>query len=118
MSKLTLYHNPRCSKSRAALALLQERGVAFELVEYLQTPPSRKDLEILQRKLGVPPSEWVRRKEDAFQESGLTEESSDAEILDAIAARPILLERPILVRGDRAVIGRPTERLLELLDQK
>ncbi len=118
MSKLTLYHNPRCSKSRAALALLQERGVAFELVEYLQTPPSRKDLEEFQRKLGAPPSEWVRRKEDAFQECGLTEESSDADILDAIVARPILLERPILVRGDRAVIGRPTERLLELLDQK
>ncbi len=118
MSKLTLYHNPRCSKSRAALALLQERGIAFELVEYLETPPSRKDLDELQRKLGVPPSEWVRRKEAAFQESGLTEESPDAEILDAIAARPILLERPILVRGERAVIGRPTERLLELLDQK
>ena len=116
MSELVLYHNPRCSKSRAALALLEERRVAFELVEYLETPLRRKDLESLQRKLGMPPSQWVRSKEEAFREAGLSEQSTEAEILDAIAARPILLERPILVRGERAAIGRPTERLLELLD--
>ncbi len=118
MSELVLYHNPRCSKSRAALALLRERGVAFDLVEYLETPPSRKDLDRLQRKLGLPASDWVRKKEEAFREAGLSVESSDAEILDAIAERPILLERPILVHGERAVVGRPTERLLELLDEK
>ncbi len=117
MSELVLYHNPRCSKSRAALALLQERGVAFELVEYLETPPSREDLENLQRKLGLPASQWVRSKEEAFRQAGLSEQSTEAEILDAIAASPILLERPILVRGERAAIGRPTERLLQLLDE-
>ncbi len=117
MRELVLYHNPRCSKSRAALALLQERGVAFELVEYLETPLSRKDLDSLQRKLDLPPAQWVRSKEEAFREAGLSDESTDAEILDAIAAHPILLERPILVRGERAAIGRPTERLLELLDE-
>ncbi len=117
MRELVLYHNPRCSKSRAALALLQERGVAFELVEYLETPLSRKDLDSLQRKLDLPPAQWVRSKEEAFREAGLSDESTDAEILDAIAARPALLERPILVRGERAAIGRPTERLLELLDE-
>ncbi len=117
MGALVLYHNPRCSKSRAALALLQGRGAAFELVEYLETPLSRKDLENLQRKLGLPPSQWVRRKEEAFREAGLSAESTEAEILDAIAARPILLERPILVRGEHAAIGRPTERLLDLLDE-
>ncbi len=118
MSELVLYHNPRCSKSRAALALLRERGVAFDLVEYLETPPSRQDLDDLQRKLGLPASDWIRKKEEAFREAGLSVESSDAEILDAIAERPILLERPILVHGERAVVGRPTERLLELLDEK
>lgn len=117
MSELVLYHNPRCSKSRAALALLRERGVAFDVVEYLETPPTRRELDALRHKLGLPPSEWIRHKEKAFAESGLSQDSSADELLDAISEQPVLLERPILVRGERAVVGRPTERLLELLDE-
>lgn len=110
-----LYHNPRCSKSRAALALLEERGVAFEVVEYLKQPLDRTALEALQGCLDAPPSEWVRRGEPAFRAAGLSSASSDEDLLDAIAAHPVLLERPIFRSGERAVVGRPPERVLELL---
>jgi arsenate reductase len=110
-----LLHNPRCSKSRAAKALLEERGVAFDERRYLEDPLSREELEELARRLGRPAGEWIRKGEGAYAEAGLTEASSDEERLRALAAHPILLERPILVRGARAVVGRPPERLLELL---
>jgi arsenate reductase len=113
---LELLHNPRCSKSRAARTLLEERGLAFRERAYLEDPLSRAELEDLARRLGRPPSQWIRRGESAYRESGLGPGSSDAELLDAMLAAPILIERPILVRGGRAVVGRPTERLLELLD--
>ncbi len=115
MTELTLLHNPRCSKSRAALALLQERGVALRVVEYLETPLGREALHALRRKLALPPAQWLRRGEAAFAEAGLTESSTESEVLDAIARHPILLERPIAIRGERAVVGRPPERVLELL---
>jgi arsenate reductase len=109
-----LYHNPRCSKSRAALALLEERGVEFSVVEYLREPLDRAALEALRALLGAPPSEWIRSGESAFQEAGLSSGSSDEELLEAIAAHPVLLERPIFRSGDRAVVGRPPERVLEI----
>jgi len=112
---LVLLHNPRCSKSRAALALLEERGVALRVVEYLKTPLDRAELEALRTRLGLPPSRWVRAGEAAFAEAGLTAASTEDEILDAMAALPILIERPIAIRGARAVVGRPPERVLELL---
>lgn len=113
--RLVLLHNPRCSKSRAARALLEERGVDFEERRYLEDPLSREELETLSRRLGRPPSEWVRRGEDAYREAGLDASSEAAALLDAMAAQPILMERPIAVRGDRAVVGRPPEKVLELL---
>ena len=112
---LVLLHNPRCSKSRAAHALLTERGVAFALRLYLDQPLSRAELASLRERLGRPAAEWLRRGEPAFAEAGLGTDSDDAEILDAMAVHPILVERPILVRGARAVVGRPPERVLELL---
>ena len=115
MSLPVLLHNPRCSKSRAAKALLEERGVAFELRLYLEDPLSRAELGTLRRWLARPAREWVRRGEPAFAAAGLAPDSDDAAVLDAIAAHPELLERPILVHGDRAVVGRPPERLLDLL---
>jgi arsenate reductase len=111
-----LLHNPRCSKSRRALALLEERGVVFQERRYLDEPLSRAELEELGRRLGRSPGEWVRRNEAAFADAGLDATSPDEAILDAIAAHPILLERPILVHGDRAVVGRPPEDVLALLD--
>lgn len=115
MSELVLYHNPRCSKSRGALALLRERGVEPRLVEYLREPLDRAALEDLARRLGRPAREWVRRGEAAYAEAGLSDSSGDADILSAMAAHPVLMERPIAVRGERAVVGRPPERVLDLV---
>lgn len=115
MSDLVLLHNPRCSKSRAAKALLEDRNVDFQIVEYLSQPLDREALAALGKKLGKPAGEWVRRKEEAFAQAGLSETSEEAAVLDAIASHPILMERPILIRGDRAVIGRPPEDILDLL---
>lgn len=114
--RVLLLHNPRCSKSRATRALLEERGVSFDERLYLEDPLSRAELEDLQARLGKPPGQWVRRKEGAFAEAGLTDAAGDGELLDAIAAHPVLMERPIVVRGERAAIGRPPEDVLALID--
>lgn len=111
-----LYHNPRCSKSRAALALLEARGVPLRIVRYLDEPPTRAELDVLAKKLGLSPQRWVRASEAAYAATGLRADSPDAAVLDAMAAHPILIERPIAARGDRAVVGRPPERVLELAD--
>ena len=110
---LVLLHNPRCSKSRAAKALLEERGEEFAIRLYLQDPLSRAELAQLRKQLGRPAREWIRRSEPAA--AGLAPEADDRSVLDALAQHPELLERPILVRGERAVVGRPPERILELL---
>jgi arsenate reductase len=112
---LILLHNPRCSKSRAAKALLEERGIDFSIRLYLEAPLTRTELEDLRRRLGRPTREWVRRAEPAFGAAGLSAESDEGALLDAVAKHPELLERPILVRGARAVLGRPPERVLDLL---
>ena len=115
LAEVTLLHNPSCSKSRAARSLLEERGVAFRERRYLDDPLTRAELEQLAKRLGRPAREWLRHKEAAYAESGLAESSSDREIFDAIVRHPILLERPIAIRGNRALVGRPPERVLELL---
>jgi arsenate reductase len=110
-----LYFNPACSNCRAARGLLEERGVPVRIVEYLDERPSRADLERLMAMLGIDdPRAMIREKEPQYAELGLATASRDA-VLDAVVQNPILLQRPILVRGDRAVIARPPERLLELL---
>lgn len=113
---LRVYHNARCSKSRAACALLQERGFALEVVEYLKTPPSRAELAGLLRKLGVTAESLVRKGEDIYKSDYQGRELDEAAWLDALVAHPILIERPIVVRGERAVVARPPERVLGLLD--
>ncbi len=111
-----LYHNPRCSKSRAALALLQERNVDLEIVRYLETPPNEATLRELLGKLGMTPYELMRRGEARFRELGLKDvDVSEHERVRAMAENPILIERPIFVSGSRAVVGRPPERVLEIL---
>lgn len=111
-----LIHNPKCSKSRQAKDLLAEKGVAFEVREYLKTPLTKAELADLAKKLGVKPRDMLRTKEDAYKERGLDREGvSDDQILAAMAEEPVLLERPIVVKGNRAVIGRPTEKILEIL---
>jgi len=113
--QLLLLHNPRCSKSRATLALLEEKGVAFEVRLYLEDPLSREELASVGKRLGRPASAFARKKEGAYAEAGCGPDSSEDEILDAMAGAPILMERPILVRGSRAAVGRPPEDVLELL---
>jgi arsenate reductase len=112
-----LLHNPRCSKSRAARALLQERDVPFRERLYVDEPLSRAELSDLRGRLGRPAREWLRSGEAAFREAGLPPDADEERLLDVMARHPILMERPILVRGPRAVVGRPPERVLELLDR-
>lgn len=112
---VTIYHNPRCSKSRAALALLRENGIEPEVIEYLKTPPAAGELRELVAKLGIKPEQLVRTGEDVFKEQFKGRTLTDAQWLEALARNPALIERPIVVRGDRAVLGRPPERVLELL---
>ena len=114
--RVTLWANPRCSKSRGAEALLAERGVEVERVLYLVEPPSRDEIERVLGLLGTDdPRVLVRTGEDAYRELGLADADRDA-VLDALAAHPELIERPVVIRGDRAVVARPPERVLELLD--
>ncbi|MEN5116910.1 arsenate reductase (glutaredoxin) [Luteimonas sp. TWI662] len=111
-----LYHNPRCSKSRAALELLQARGIAPQVVLYLETPPDAAALRDLLQRLDLAPRALLRTGEAVYSELGLADPVLDDEaIIAAMAAHPRLIERPILLHGTRAVVGRPTERLLDLL---
>jgi arsenate reductase len=113
--KLTLLHNPRCSKSRAAKALLDERGVTYRERRYLDEPLSPQELQELRRRLGRPAADWVRRGEDEYKQARLSRDSDESTLLAAMAKHPVLIERPILIAADRAVIGRPPELVLELL---
>ena len=115
MSDVTIYHNPRCSKSRTTLALLEERGVQPEVVLYLDTPPGKKKIQQLLGRLGLSAAELVRRGEAEYKLAGLDKNSSEKDIIEAMAAHPKLIERPIVVKGDRAVLGRPPENVLELI---
>jgi len=114
--EITLLHNPRCSKSRAAKALLEERAVAFRERRYLDEPLSLDELRDLARRLRRAAREWVRRGEAEYQVAKLDAESDDETLLKAMARFPILIERPILIRGPRAVIGRPPEEVLTLIE--
>lgn len=113
--KAKIYHNPRCSKSRATLALLEERGVGIEIVDYLASPPSRDVLRGLLRKLRAPALTMVRTDEPEFLPFK-GRELDDDQILDLLAAHPRLLQRPIVEVGSKARIGRPPEQVLELLE--
>ena len=116
MTIYTIFHNPRCSKSRQALGLLQEQGIEPEVVEYLKTPLSTQTLQNLCQKLGANVVDMMRTKEREFKELGLGDRGvTDDELLQAMTQNPILLERPIVVCGDKAVIGRPPENVLELI---
>ena len=114
--RVTIYHNPRCSKSRQTLALLEQRGLKPEIVEYLEHPPSRKRLRQILKLLGFQPRDLMRKGEPAYLESGLDNETlSDAELISAMVKNPKLIERPIVLANGRAALGRPPERVLEIL---
>lgn len=115
MSAVTLYHNPRCSKSRATLELLQEKGVEPAIRRYLDEPLSETEIRSLLSKLNVSPIEMMRTKEAEFKEQGLSKDSDDATLIAAMVSTPKLIERPIAETESGAAIGRPPENVLELL---
>jgi len=113
---VTIYHNPRCSKSRQTLALIEEKGVEPEVVLYLETPPSAENLTELLKKLGISARQLLRKGEDAYKENNLKDDSLDeAQLIEAMVKHPKLIERPIVVKGNKAVLGRPPENVLELI---
>ena len=113
---VTIYHNTRCSKSRQTLALLAQRNINPRIIEYLVTPPTEDELKRLLRMLGIPPRKLLRTNEEEYKRAKLDRpEVSDAEIIRAIVKYPRLLERPIVVSGDKAAIGRPPENILKIL---
>jgi len=113
---VTIYHNPRCSKSRATLALLEERGIGPNVVTYLETPPSEAELDGILRALGKEPRDLMRKGEEVYKAKGLDDESlSRAGLIKAMMENPTLIERPIVVNGAKAAIGRPPENVLDIL---
>lgn len=115
MAEFTIYHNPRCSKSRATLALLQEHGVEPTIVEYLKNPPTAAELKVIIASLGMKPQELVRKGEEIYQTEYAGKTLTDAQWIAAMAKHPILIERPIVIAGKQAVLGRPPENIEKLL---
>jgi arsenate reductase len=113
---IVIYHNPRCSKSRQTLRLLQENGVEPEVVEYLKTPPNPKELKTILKKLSIAPRDLLRTKEEAYKTTGLQNKSlGDDEVIEIMCANPVLIERPIVITDEQAAIGRPPENVLQIL---
>lgn len=116
---VVIYHNPKCGKSRETLALIRAAGIEPRIVEYLKEPPSREELKRIARQMGVPLGALLRRKEAAFAAHALGNSNiTDHQILDAIAAHPVLIERPIVVTAKGARLGRPPEAVREILPHK
>lgn len=115
MPKAIIYHNPRCTKSRETLKLLEEGNTPHEIVEYLKNPPSKETLKEIAHKLGMKPMDFVRKGEKLYKEKFSGQEITDEEWFSILAQNPILIERPIVVKGDKAIIGRPPENVKKLL---
>lgn len=116
MSEFTIYHNPRCSKSRQTLQLLADNGIQPEVVLYLETPPSAADITTLLAKLGLSARDLMRKGEEAYKDNNLKDSSlTEQALIAAMVSNPKLIERPIVVRGDQAVLGRPPENVLTLI---
>lgn len=111
----TIWHNPRCSKSRQTMEILTEKGVEAEVVKYLETTPSIQEITEVLKKLGITARELMRTKEDEYKELNLKDENDEAKLIEAMASHPKLIERPIVIVGDKAVLGRPPEKVLELI---
>ena len=111
-----ILHNPRCSKSRATLNLLRDKGIEPEIVDYLETPPSAAEFENILSKLNLGPRDVIRRGEKVYKELELADDNlSDTALITAMVGNPILIERPIVIKGDKAALGRPPENVLEIV---
>ena len=116
MAEVIIWHNPRCSKSRAAAQLLEEKGVEAEVVKYLETPPSKEEIKAVLKMLGISARELMRTKEDIYKELGLKDVEEEEKLIEAMAEHPKLIERPVVIKDGKAAIGRPIEKIIELLD--
>lgn len=112
---ITVWHNPKCAKSREALKMVEEKGETVEIIKYMDELKTREEIEMLLKLLGVSARELMRTKEDIYKELGLANVSDESRLIDAMAQYPKLIERPILIDGNRAIIGRPAERVVEFL---
>jgi len=112
---MKIYHNPRCRKSREALSILQEKGQDPEIIEYLKTPPSETELKDILNKLGKAPKDIIRTGENLYKEHYKGKELPDEEWIKILVSNPVLIERPIVIKGDKAVVGRPPENILDLI---
>lgn len=115
MSQVTIYHNPRCSKSRQTLELLKENSVEPDIVEYLKTPPNAAELKDILDKLNFSADQLMRKKESIYKELGLAGINNEDELITAMVNNPKLIERPIVIQGNKAAIGRPPEAVLDIL---
>lgn len=115
MAIYTIYHNPRCSKSRQTLELLNQQGVEVEIIDYLKTPPSKAELKKTLKVLGLKARDIMRKSEDEYKISGLQDKSlTESQQIDLMIANPKVIERPIVISGDKAIVGRPPENVLKL----
>jgi arsenate reductase len=110
-----IWHNPRCSKSRQTMEILTEKGVEAEVFKYLETTPSAQDITEVLKKLGISARELMRTKEDEYKTLNLKDETDEKKLIEAMATHPKLIERPIVIVGDKAVLGRPPEKVLEII---
>ena len=115
METIKIWHNPRCSKSRDSFKLLEEKGIDAEVVKYLEDVPTKEELTELLGMLDMTARELMRTKEDVYKELNLKDETSEEVLIEAMVANPKLIERPIVIRGNKAVIGRPIEKVVELI---
>lgn len=113
---IQIYHNSRCSKSRECLKLLANSDLEFEIIRYLETPPTFEELDLLLTKLGIKPEELIRKKEKLWIDKFKDREFTDHELTEIMVSHPILIERPIIIKGNKAIIARPIEKTLELLE--
>ena len=115
MKDITIWHNPRCSKSRQALAILDENGCEKEIVKYLEQTPNKSEIKKVLGMLGLSARELMRTKEDIYKELDLKNEHNEEKLIEAMANNPKLIERPVIIKGNKAIIARPPEKALELL---
>ncbi len=116
MSLITIWHNPRCSKSRAAIEILEKNNCETEVVKYLEINPDETQIKSILKMLGISPRELMRTKEDIYKELNLKDIKSEEKLIEAMAQNPKLIERPIIIKNAEAIIGRPTEKIAEFLN--
>lgn len=116
MANVTIWHNPRCGKSRDGVKLLEEKGVEAEVVKYLETPPTKEELQQVLKMLGISARELMRTKEAIYKELDLKNENDEAKLIEAMVQNPKLIERPVVIKDGKAAIGRPLENIEAILD--